>query len=233
MDRDYSLYCIYRDSSLSPFLFFLSNTNQTMDGSGSHTSKWIQYDPTGGRKAKGSSTTKIPTPKPKTKRVVTATEKWNFRQDDFDDVFQRRIADRMFRELSGGDEAAAAGADDDALPSSKIELARQQIRAKMSGYRAQDQLKGIYLESDFVTFERIVELMHACNLTCFYCKEGVKMVYEYVREPKQWSLERMDNAYGHNGDNVVIACLTCNLRRRTMHYERYVATKQMQRVHKV
>ena len=204
-----------------------------MDGSGSHTSKWIQYDPTGGRKAKGSSTTKIPTPKPKTKRVVTATEKWNFRQDDFDDVFQRRIADRMFRELSGGDEAAAAGADDDALPSSKIELARQQIRAKMSGYRAQDQLKGIYLESDFVTFERIVELMHACNLTCFYCKEGVKMVYEYVREPKQWSLERMDNAYGHNGDNVVIACLTCNLRRRTMHYERYVATKQMQRVHKV
>ena len=26
---------------------------------------------------------------------------------------------------------------------------------------------------------------------------------------------------GHNKDNVVISCLNCNLRRRTMHYERY------------
>ena len=104
---------------------------------------------------------------------------------------------------------------------------------KISGYRSQDQLKGIYDESRFVTFEHVVECMRSCALQCFYCKEGVQMVYEFVREPKQWSLERIDNAYGHNCDNVVIACLSCNLRRRTMHYERYVTTKQMQYVKKV
>jgi hypothetical protein len=48
-----------------------------------------------------------------------------------------------------------------------------------------------------------------------------------VREPQQWTLERMDNDFGHNEGNVVIACLSCNLRRRTMHYERYLFTKQL------
>ena len=53
------------------------------------------------------------------------------------------------------------------------------------------------------------------------------MIYEEVRDPKQWTLERIDNTRGHNSDNVEIACLTCNLRRRTMYHERYILTKQM------
>lgn len=44
---------------------------------------------------------------------------------------------------------------------------------------------------------------------------------------------RVDNSYGHNTDNVVIACLDCNLRRRTMFQERYKKTKEMYHVVKL
>jgi hypothetical protein len=37
----------------------------------------------------------------------------------------------------------------------------------------------------------------------------------------------LDNPYGHNCENVVIACLSCNLRRRTTHFERYLSTKRI------
>jgi hypothetical protein len=55
----------------------------------------------------------------------------------------------------------------------------------------------------------------------------MKILYEHVREPKQWSLERIDNDYGHNKNNVEIACLSCNLRRKTMYHERFIFTKQL------
>ena len=58
-------------------------------------------------------------------------------------------------------------------------------------------------------------------------------MYEYVREPKQWTLERMNNSFGHNRDNVVIACLSCNIRRRTMASERYVLTKELGKIVKL
>jgi hypothetical protein len=64
-------------------------------------------------------------------------------------------------------------------------------------------------------------------MKCYYCKESVVLLYEYVRDPKQWTLERIDNSRGHNKDNVEIACLQCNLRRRCMYHERYLFTKQM------
>ena len=53
------------------------------------------------------------------------------------------------------------------------------------------------------------------------------ILYSFVREPKQWTLERLNNVFGHNRDNVVLSCLQCNLRRRCILAERYVQTKQM------
>ena len=46
--------------------------------------------------------------------------------------------------------------------------------------------------------------------------EDMLLIYENVREPKQWTLDRIDNSIGHNTENVVISCLSCNLKRRTM-----------------
>ena len=55
----------------------------------------------------------------------------------------------------------------------------------------------------------------------------MKLLYNESRDPLQWSIERIENEFGHNNDNVVIACLRCNLSRRTMYHERYRFTKQM------
>ncbi len=49
-------------------------------------------------------------------------------------------------------------------------------------------------------------------------------------ENLQKKIERIDNKIGHAIDNVEIACLSCNLRRRTMHHERYLLTKNIQTV---
>jgi hypothetical protein len=91
----------------------------------------------------------------------------------------------------------------------------------------QDIQKQKYDEDKIVDFNFVVSLLVQKDLRCYYCKESVYLFYNYVRENKQWTLDRMDNDKGHNKDNVEIACLHCNLRRRTMYHERYVFTKQL------
>ena len=34
-----------------------------------------------------------------------------------------------------------------------------------------------------------------------------------INEPNQWTLDRLNNDIGHFNDNVVICCLTCNLKK--------------------
>ena len=104
---------------------------------------------------------------------------------------------------------------------------RRQINYKINSYKGQDVKKGLLLETDFVNYEYVLNLLIEKQLKCFYCLEDVLLLYNYVRENKQWTLERIDNKIGHNRGNVEIACLQCNLRRRTMYHERYVFTKQL------
>ena len=78
-----------------------------------------------------------------------------------------------------------------------------------------------------VSLSFVLDLLLKSNLSCFYCKQPVLLWYEFAREPKQWSLERIDNSFGHNHDNVEVACLSCNLKRRCMYHERYLYTKQL------
>ena len=108
----------------------------------------------------------------------------------------------------------------------QIEI-RRQINYKIHSYRSQDLKKNKYDESLFVNYDYVVSLLREKNMKCFYCKENVMLLYNAVREDKQWTLDRMDNSKGHNRGNVEIACLLCNLRRRTMYHERYVFTKQL------
>ena len=111
--------------------------------------------------------------------------------------------------------------------SGPINILLTHLKAKHSGYRSQDTAKGFYDPARFVQVSDIVNLLIESHLSCFYCRKWTTLFYENVREPRQWSLERLSNAQGHNRDNVVIACLECNMRRRTMYYERYLATKQL------
>ena len=73
----------------------------------------------------------------------------------------------------------------------------------------------------------LVEFLMLSKLKCFYCREVVELIYRDVRAKKQWTLDRKDNDYGHNRDNVVIACLDCNLKRGIMDMEKFKFTKQL------
>ena len=55
----------------------------------------------------------------------------------------------------------------------------------------------------------------------------IYILYEHVREMKQWSLDRINNDIGHNNGNLVIACLECNLKRRRTNKDAFMFTKNM------
>ena len=103
----------------------------------------------------------------------------------------------------------------------------QQINRKINSYKQQDKAKNLFNHEKIINCDQVIELLKSCKFICYYCRELVHILYKNVRESKQWTLERIDNDFGHNSDNVVIACLDCNLHRRTMYHERYVFTKQL------
>lgn len=107
------------------------------------------------------------------------------------------------------------------------EIIKKQLNVKLQGYRAQDIIKKMFVESEFMDMENTLRILKESDLQCYYCRDCVKVLYRHVREGCQWTLERIDNDYGHTKTNVVIACLTCNLRRRTMYHERFAFTKQL------
>jgi hypothetical protein len=106
-------------------------------------------------------------------------------------------------------------------------LIQHHFTQKWRGYRQQDQDKGWYLPDQLVTVDEIHQLLCDCHTLCFYCRQPMKVLYEQVRDPMQWTLERIDNSMGHIRGNVQIACLQCNVRRRTMYHERYLQTKRL------
>jgi hypothetical protein len=106
-------------------------------------------------------------------------------------------------------------------------LFNSHIKSKISSYRQQDILKKKLHPTNFVTFEEVIRLLVACELKCHYCSQEVFILYETVRESKQWSLDRINNDIGHNKDNLVIACLECNLKRRRTNKDAFMFTKNM------
>jgi hypothetical protein len=109
----------------------------------------------------------------------------------------------------------------------------QELQKKIGGYKTQDLHKGLFDPSKFVNLENVIHLLYHSKMTCYYCKKDVHVLYEIVREVSQWTLDRLDNKHGHNNDNVVIACLKCNLNRKTMYHERYAFTRTFTMVKKL
>ena len=154
--------------------------------------------------------------KEKRKRIITETNKW---QDYFvnkETDFNKDIQLQLLSSLQNS-------VDSD----KKIHFLREQIRQKIYNYYSQDMKKQLYNPENFITLEYVLQKLKDCQLDCFYCREPVFLWYEIAREPKQWTVERIDNKIGHDIGNIEIACLSCNLKRRCMYHERYVFTKQM------
>jgi len=162
--------------------------------------------------SKVSSYRNTSTEKEKQKRVVTNTKRWRFTEEDYTKENQLALL-KSIQHMEPG-----------ISTDSQISVL-QQLNQKVAGYKSQDISKDKYNPILFVTRERVIELLIKSQLKCHYCKNDVKVLYEIVREPLQWTLDRIDNDYGHNTGNLFVACLSCNLRRRTIYHERYVMTK--------
>ncbi len=102
----------------------------------------------------------------------------------------------------------------------------REIDLKRKAYIYQDKHHEIYDPRFTITTDRIVELLVNAELLCHYCREICQVAYKEAMCRKQWTLDRIDNNYGHNDANVVIACLDCNLKRGTMDAERFRQGKQ-------
>ena len=162
-----------------------------------------------------------PNPKIPRKKVASQSEQWTAISERYSTQESQQhlltILQKDSKEVSSGDSDESAAKH----------ILLTHLKTKQSGYRSQDTIKGLYDPSRFIQMPDLINLLASSNLSCFYCRKWATLFYENVRDPRQWSLERLSNAEGHNRDNVVIACLECNMRRRTMYYERYIATKQL------
>ncbi len=107
-------------------------------------------------------------------------------------------------------------------------LIKKNILTKIQGYKNQDQKKKILNKDKIVQLNDVLQLLNTSGLCCYYCKKHTSIFYENVKDETQWTLDRLDNKCGHNTENVVISCLSCNLKRKTMHFKRFEFTKQLQ-----
>jgi hypothetical protein len=109
---------------------------------------------------------------------------------------------------------------------------KSHIKCKILNYKQQDLNKNMYNNIDFITFNYVVSLLYNSQLKCYYCSVEIYILYELVRENKQWTLDRIDNDIGHNINNLVICCLECNLRRRRTNKDAFFFTKNLNIVKK-
>ena len=106
------------------------------------------------------------------------------------------------------------------------------IKKKIKGYENQDKKKDILNKKKLINYNDLLEVLVISKLKCYYCKCDCLLMYDNVREKKQWTLDRLDNHQGHNRDNIVIACLDCNLKKRTMDDKKFKFAKQMRIIKK-
>lgn len=156
-------------------------------------------------------------PKIPKKRIIA--EKWNLNKDFFDYECQLSLL-KSIRE--GGYKSFSK-------ESSHI---ISEIERKIGSYRFQDIEKNILDTSVLIDMNHIVDTMISTELKCYYCKCEMDILYEMVRENNQWTVDRIDNAKGHNKDNYVLSCLSCNLKRRCKSSDKFLFTKQLNLIKK-
>ena len=109
---------------------------------------------------------------------------------------------------------------------------KKELERKIKGYRMQDIKKNKLNDEKLIKLDECVDKLVLSKMKCYYCMEDMLLIYENVREPKQWTLDRINNSIGHNTENVVISCLSCNLKRRTMDDKKFKFSKQMKIIKK-
>ena len=101
-----------------------------------------------------------------------------------------------------------------------------EIRKKLSAYKNQDKLHNKYDKEQHITYDQTIHKLYDSKLKCYYCNDDMLILYNKKRESLQWTLERLNNNIGHYDTNTCIACLKCNLQRRTDNHEYFKNGKQ-------
>lgn len=104
---------------------------------------------------------------------------------------------------------------------------KSELHTKIQGYKYQDMNKDIFNANTLITMEDLLEKLLGSKLKCFYCSKSVLVLYKNVREPLQWTLDRIDNDLSHTKENTCIACLKCNLQRRLIDAKKFTFTKKL------
>jgi hypothetical protein len=102
-----------------------------------------------------------------------------------------------------------------------------QIEKKITSYKQQDIDKKILNNEKKIHLTCIIDKLNETEIKCYYCKCEMLILYENVRDSKQWTVDRINNDIGHNIDNFVLACLDCNLKRRCKSSDKFLFTKQL------
>jgi hypothetical protein len=108
-----------------------------------------------------------------------------------------------------------------------LKIMIKQIEKKICSYKQQDIDKQILNNEKLINIQYIVDKLLETEIKCYYCKCEMYILYKNVRDPKQWTVDRINNDLGHNNDNVVLACLDCNLKRRCKSADKFLFTKQL------
>jgi len=103
----------------------------------------------------------------------------------------------------------------------------KELKKKLSSYKQQDRVKQKHDADKFISMTSLVQKLVESQLKCHYCQDMVHITGDKKREKKQWTLDRIDNNLGHYEDNVVIACLDCNLKRRCIDKDKFMFTKRL------
>ena len=144
-------------------------------------------------------------------------EKWKISNEYFKQEMQLSIIENLRNNDNNNNDCNECNND----------IITGQIEKKLLSYKHQDVEKNRYDNDNFITFSEVIQKLDECKLNCYYCKENMFLLYDIVREHKQWTLDRINNDIGHNNNNVLISCLSCNLKRRKINKDAFLFTKQL------
>lgn len=164
--------------------------------------------------------------KEKEKKMRVETNTWGLDNEDL--AFETQL--ELLRQISQSIEenkAIKKTKDNKEITNKEMQMIVSHIKTKLSSYKQQDILKKKYLPQDFVSYSDVITLLNDSNMKCYYCSCETYLLYEIVREMKQWSLDRINNDIGHNKNNIVICCLECNLKRRRTNKDAFFFTKNL------
>ena len=109
----------------------------------------------------------------------------------------------------------------------------QEIKNKLCGYKNQDKLKNKYNTNEFININQIIQSLIDCNLNCIYCNNNMFILYNNVRDPSQWSVDRIDNSLGHINNNYVLSCLSCNIKRKAQSKDKFLFASNIKTIVKM